>query len=787
MILEKQTEADVLVEGEMSDTIAMGLDLDSAQMIMQMLSKNLYSDEIGSPIRELASNALDSHRRAGVDKPIVVSLIRNEQYNYEFSVEDFGIGLDADDIKNIISKYGKSLARTEANALGMMGLGFKSPLAYTSAFYFICRKDGMERKYMMYEGENGNSIDPLSEQETDQPNGVKVIMPIKSGDRYSFVTKIKEQLAYFESVFFNCDGYVSNDYNIHRSEHFQFSDMSQDQSMHICLDNVYYPLDFIKMGIDRINVPIGLRFTLTDGLFPVPNREALRYTPEAKQTILNKIHQVADYFVDKYNEQVVYTDDINSIFQYYDTKVRHVVIEGRYYDIATLMPFTTKSVSIPTYKGMKYIDMKNVFNHKAHLLKEYRANYVYRNGKVTEINEAVKANNVDNIHYYLFTDKVSGNKREYMKSIYASNSYFVKKTRPFVLGNRHSTNTDNYHVLLSLHKYPKHLWRKIIVEYQTLQQIYISQFKDYDAIEIPKSWHDDRKKKRIYTGGGRRTKLKGQIFGKICTRLEKQVRDKSSKLVPITLDLEDLHKFKGLTVYTSYDDADLLDPLYKITNRVKINLRYVAFSDREMKLVKTLDIHNLISYDKFMEGNNMPFKRLITAYLIAGLIDEQKHVFSKLSHIETVSTTLYNKLKELKDYKRDHYNNSSDSIFRAMLEVAQEHQLFDPSIYSTYLSIKELLDKLKFLNIVLKQSIENGYSYRSTYFDAEETHQLLVDMFKYHKQRVNLDNYKISMNPDPIVLDTIVEDEEDLPEQDDLEEDEALTDEVLQELQEQAV
>ena len=46
----------------------MSLDMDSAQVLMQMLSKNLYSDAIGSTIRECASNALDSHRRAGVDK-----------------------------------------------------------------------------------------------------------------------------------------------------------------------------------------------------------------------------------------------------------------------------------------------------------------------------------------------------------------------------------------------------------------------------------------------------------------------------------------------------------------------------------------------------------------------------------------------------------------------------------------------------------------------------------------------------------------------------------------------
>jgi HSP90 family molecular chaperone len=121
MILEKQTEATILETGDASESIAMSLDLDSAQILMQMLSKNLYSDSIGSTIRECASNALDSHRRADVNDPIIVSFKANKENNYEFSVEDFGTGLDADDVRNIISKYGKSTKRNSTNELGMMG------------------------------------------------------------------------------------------------------------------------------------------------------------------------------------------------------------------------------------------------------------------------------------------------------------------------------------------------------------------------------------------------------------------------------------------------------------------------------------------------------------------------------------------------------------------------------------------------------------------------------------------------------------------------------------------
>lgn len=122
MIIEKQKEANVLVGGISQESIGMSLDLDSAQMLMQMLSKSLYSDGIGSAIRETASNALDSHRRAGVKEPIVVAFKEAQSYNYEFSVEDFGLGLDDEDVKNIISKYGKSTKRESATELGMFGL-----------------------------------------------------------------------------------------------------------------------------------------------------------------------------------------------------------------------------------------------------------------------------------------------------------------------------------------------------------------------------------------------------------------------------------------------------------------------------------------------------------------------------------------------------------------------------------------------------------------------------------------------------------------------------------------
>ena len=127
MILENQNEGLILTEGEVQESTSMEIDADSHIFLMRMLSK-FYSDAVGSLIRETASNALDSHREANVNEPIIVSLAA-ENGNYEFSVEDFGCGIGLSEVANIISKYGKSTKRQSTTQLGAFGLGFKSPMA----------------------------------------------------------------------------------------------------------------------------------------------------------------------------------------------------------------------------------------------------------------------------------------------------------------------------------------------------------------------------------------------------------------------------------------------------------------------------------------------------------------------------------------------------------------------------------------------------------------------------------------------------------------------------------
>ncbi len=742
MILQKQKEANVLFEGETQQSIGMTLDLDSAQILMQMLSKNLYSDSIGSTIRETASNALDSHRRAGVDKPIIVSL-ENVNGNYEFSVEDVGLGLDADDVENIISKYGKSTKRMSNTELGMFGLGWKAPLSYTSTFYFVARKNGIERKYMMYEGEDVNTIDLLYESETTEGNGVKVIVPVKYSDYYSFKIKTKEQLAYFQNVYFNIPD-IDNSFKILRTEHYQLSNISTDNYLHICLDDVYYPIDFAKLGISSISFPVGLRFNLSDGIFPTPNREAIRYTEESKKVILDKIELVTTEIIKLYNSQISEMNNLKLIYDYYQGYNKYVELNGGKYSIEGLIEYSKEKVKEPSIEGIKNLDLKHLLRIvNDSLFKDWEVKYTLYNNRISEskYSEIIYLSRLFGKQLYII-DNFSKNLKDYIREN-CSNSkqlYFIKKTKSFKLfPSRWSSNTfsgslDNYYNILGLKNVPRKDWRAHIKEFQLLKQKleeYI--LKDYYNPEIPKEWLDARKKQRVKTNvvSVRANKLEGEVSCKIATNLLRNVYGKNCKFEPFILKLNEIYKNPGLFIYEEYENRDKLDKLFSATS--KNNIKLITFSKKEFQIIETLNIHNLMSYNKFMEGNNAPFKRIVTANLISQLISKNTNLFNNSYKFAELSTEFQQTLDELQDYRRKNISQYlNGDVLDAMYSVAKEHNLFDYSIYNKYLKMNELLEKHTFINYLSKQF---------TYGDNSQLISVFRDLFKYNKIKLNLDQY----------------------------------------------
>jgi hypothetical protein len=751
MILEKQKEALVLTSRKSTESIGMSLDLDSAQILMQMLSKNLYSDPVGSAIRETASNALDSHRRASVTKPIIVSFTTNDTYNYEFSVEDFGTGLDADDVKNIISKYGKSTKREEAGSLGMMGLGFKAPLAYCTSFYFIARKNGVERKYMMYEGETENTIDLLFEKTTKEPNGVKIIIPVESKDKYDFEIKIKQQLAYFEGVYFNCK-FIDNNFSIFRSEDFQFSELCTDPNMHICLDNVYYPIDFSKLKIAPINVPVGLKFNLSDGMYPVPSREALRYTPGTIETILKKITVVADYFMTKYNVSICDSDDINAIMDFYSQNKKNVELKGKIISVKDFLKYSNIKQKEPKLKGIKHVSIKSLSYNKSSILYDYPARFVLTEGSFRNTDSrswirTVDPTQVDKTNFYIYSGTISGQMKNYLRGTLPKNKkhYFVKQTNTLKLLPKKTKRDESYYEILRLDQVPRELWRETIKEFQYIQNLFISKMVPLDTVVIPESWINSQKKAKIVNKNvtGRGPKLKGDIIGKIAVPLLREVTGKTCKFVSHTIKGEKIDFQAFLTIYTSHEEANLLDNLFLPFAKQKLQL--MTFSDRELKNIEKENFHNMISYKTFMKGKSKVFKRVVTAQAIHDFAMENSSIYNKHFTFSTINTRLFNNFDELASYRNKNIGNntvaSMDFIRNKMMPSFEDFQAFDTTIYDVYLETKSVINKLYFLpklfyHLNSNMEIENN-----------DLYSILIDMFKYHGFRMNYLNYKLKGSP----------------------------------------
>jgi hypothetical protein len=773
MILEKQTESHILQEGTTQETVKMSLDLDSAQVLMQMLSKNLYSDSIGSTIRECASNALDSHRRAGSDKPIIVSFKRNSQADtYEFAVEDFGIGLDDSDVINIISKYGKSTKRDSNTELGMMGLGFKAPLAYSSSFYFVARKDFMERKYMMYEGEDANSIDLLYEKPTAEPNGVKVIVPVNYSDRYSFTSKIKEQLAYFENVYFEVDsswGRVDNDFIIHRAEHFQYSSLAQNNDMHLCLDNVSYPIDWDKLGISRIGIKMALRFSLSDGLFPTPNREALRYTQEAKETILKKIAMVADVFMEKFNEAITTQSDIKAIMQFYSKNNKHIKswYKGTDDDVCIddLVRHSSVPVAQPKLDNIKLLNLERLaVKAKEYILAEYKFKYRF-SGKFQNMksyyHEYLRISDFTSYNFggvYIYENELSKGKQDYLRTILPDNKqiYFVKKS-PFKLKSKGGSvdYAKYYDSVLNLSMYPKAQWRQLIQEFQYVVGLYAKDFIDVDAIEVPQSFKDAQKAKRLKitvaaVQGPKKVRMKGEFSGKVGTSMQVSLSDQYCKFVPTTYKMEDIHKVNKLHVYAKEADKKKMDALWSRGNHL---VNFILVAQATYDNLQKADLHNWITIDKFMEGKNKPFKTIATEFLIRDLVENKSATFKRINMVEKISADLAGKLEELRQYDNKNHRSYADrEVMKTVILHATENRLFDEPIYTTYKQVAEVFTKLPFLNTLLDKT-----NYSMCQSDIGVV-QAIVDLFKYYKHRVNLEHYKLILTEDAPLEETLTQD-----------------------------
>ncbi|AXG66245.1 rIIA-like protein [Streptomyces phage Annadreamy] len=264
------------------EKVQMTFDQNSLAHLMSVLT-DLYSDPELAVIREYSTNAYDAQLRAGVVRPIEV--VTPNQLSPFFKVKDYGIGMNATDIREIYSQYGASTKRDSDDQVGMLGLGCKSALTYTNSFTVSAVKDGVKTLVVVSRSEDGSGVmEILSEAETTDPNGVEIIVPVKSYNQF-------EQKAKNFFRFWDEDTVLLNGKPVQRISGRVISDnmliangLNQD---YVVMGNVPYQ---ISSGFSISNRGYGYqngvvaRVEIGDVSF-TPSREALHYTIRTKETI----------------------------------------------------------------------------------------------------------------------------------------------------------------------------------------------------------------------------------------------------------------------------------------------------------------------------------------------------------------------------------------------------------------------------------------------------------------------------------------------------------------------
>lgn len=279
--------------------------IEASAKAFMILSDGLYSNKILAVVRELSTNAYDSHVDAGcTDKPFEVHLPnRLEPY---FHVRDFGTSMSHENCMTLYTTYFRSTRNNSNDAVGCLGLGSKAPFAYTDSFTVEAYLDGKKRIYSAHRDRNGSpTFSLLDTVDTNESNGIKVSMPVRNDDMDAFRREAQRVYKYFKvrpTILGNNDFYCRDENTLLKAEDNSWEFNTGDSANLIIMGQIAYPIDNDSISSryveeDKIGNFLwysqGLRLYVNIGDVDItPSREALSYTNETKKNIRALLEKV---------------------------------------------------------------------------------------------------------------------------------------------------------------------------------------------------------------------------------------------------------------------------------------------------------------------------------------------------------------------------------------------------------------------------------------------------------------------------------------------------------------
>jgi hypothetical protein len=290
----------------------------ASKTAFSILSSGLYNDKITAIIRELSSNAYDSHVAAGKKEvPFEIHLPNNfEPY---FTVRDFGIGLSDADVKELYCTYFASAKSNSNLFIGALGLGSKSPFCYTEGFTVISRFEGKARTYTAFIGEEGtpNILGPLSKEDIpEDEKGLEISFPVKITDCEEFRDKTAKILEFFDPkpntnmpVVYEKTDYIltGKDWGIRKVEFSYAIDNTRTRAVQGMVPYVVGNLNNSKVTETHkslLQMELDLFFDIGD-LSVAASREALSNDEATVTNILRLLDRVNEEIIQKVKEELL--------------------------------------------------------------------------------------------------------------------------------------------------------------------------------------------------------------------------------------------------------------------------------------------------------------------------------------------------------------------------------------------------------------------------------------------------------------------------------------------------
>jgi len=765
MIIKQQKSQEVIIEGE-SNVKKATIDQTRIDKLQYLLTKGIYQDAISAVITEISNNAVDSIIEAGKD-PILNPVIVEIYYegNYKLSIKDNGIGMSKDFFENSFMSLLYSTKEESNDTIGFWGIGSKSWASLERPVNFIIIKDGVKCNYLCYKGEEFIEYDLIKEEITEEENGLLFQMNIEGYSEYlDFCKKAKKQLAYYDTVALLING-VLEENKIYRNDLFQFCEKSPYSIMHFTLKDVVYAINWDKLGISPINIPIAIKFGLEDGIVPTPSRENYLNSKKTITLIKSKIQEIANNFVDKYNSQIKDFSSFKVALPFINVDHKSIIIEGKTFSINELLPYKNKKC-----EGINVIGFNK--EYLIHLKKRYlnlRDNYAYL-AEIDYKNSFSTKKLFGNIYgdeKVLIVNNVPiGNFKEYLKEIYGRNTKFYKKRRERKLWNYNnglcfnveSTQSDYYHVL-NLKDIPKKDWRELIQMAQLIEKEFEKDFIDITNLEIPKQWLLDRKVKYQNSSNyNALNKTKGDI-----TYYKPRNKEIGSGVIfeKNKMKISDLNKEKKMILYFPFENKVEALKLLPLFNNSKHTIW--LFNPSEIKYLK--GIHQFKNYKEFM--TTPVFRKTATALLAKELIDNTSHIFNNNVFepvIKLIADQYIKDIETIREYKSQFgLNNINFDLAKEIKEIAKEQNLYDLEMLSVINNVKKQLDKFSFVQYLTLPNI--------SHYDSDEqkkeknksfkkmVYQILLFNKKYAEEYDYMDDYEqfdICIKPKELIKNELV-------------------------------